>query len=57
VGQALAGAGDETGFVAALKAGSSLVVKGTSGRGTETTDTYSLSGTTAAMQAIDTACP
>lgn len=52
----LASAGDETGFVAALKAGSSLVVKGTSTRGTETTDTYSLSGVTAAMGAIDKAC-
>jgi hypothetical protein len=43
--------------VTALKGGSSLVVKGTSGRGTQTTDTYSLAGVTAAMAAIDTACP
>ncbi len=53
----LASTDDESGFVTALKAGTSLVVKGTSGRGTQTTDTYSLSGVTAAMAAIDTACP
>jgi hypothetical protein len=53
----LASTDDEAGFVTALKAGTQLVVKGTSGRGTQTTDTYSLSGVTAAMQAIDTACP
>jgi hypothetical protein len=53
----LASTDDESGFVTALKAGSKLIVKGTSSRGTETTDTYSLSGITAAMQAIDTACP
>jgi hypothetical protein len=52
----LASAGDEGGFVAAMKAGSRLVVKGLSSRGTTTTDTYSLSGVTAAMQAIDKAC-
>ena len=52
----LASAGDEGGFVAALKAGTTLIVKGTSQRGTNTTDTYSLSGVTAAMAAIDTAC-
>ena len=53
----LASMDDEAGFVAALKAGTKLVVRGTSGRGTETTDTYSLSGATAAMNAIDKACP
>ena len=53
----LASTDDEAGFVTAIKAGTQLVVKGTSGRGTQTTDTYSLSGVTAAMQAIDTACP
>ncbi|MDR3475565.1 MAG: invasion associated locus B family protein [Devosia sp.] len=52
----LASAADEAGFVTALKSGTTLVVKGTSQRGTETTDTYSLSGATAAMQAIDKAC-
>jgi hypothetical protein len=53
----LASMDDEAGFVAALKAGTRLVVRGTSGRGTETTDTYSLAGATAAMNAIDKACP
>lgn len=52
----LASAGDEPGFVTALKGGAQLVVRGTSQRGTETTDTYSLSGVTAAMGEIDKAC-
>jgi hypothetical protein len=52
----LASTGDESGFVQAFKAGNALVVKGTSQRGTDTTDTYSLSGATAAMNAIDAAC-
>jgi invasion protein IalB len=43
-------------IVAAMKAGKSLIVKGTSWRGTKTTDTYSLIGISAAMDAIDTAC-
>ena len=53
----LASMDDEAGFVAALKKGSKLVVHGTSSRGTKTADTYSLSGVTAAMDAIDKACP
>jgi len=53
----LASMDDEAGFVAALKKGSKLVVHGTSGKGTKTTDTYSLGGVTAAMDAIDKACP
>ena len=52
----LASTNDESGFVSAFKAGSQLVIKGTSQRGTNTTDTYSLSGATAAMNAIDAAC-
>jgi len=52
----LASAGDENGFVEALKAGSTLVVRGTSQRGTNTIDTYSLGGVTAAMSEIDKAC-
>ncbi|HVX82426.1 MAG TPA: invasion associated locus B family protein [Devosiaceae bacterium] len=52
----LASAADEAGFVAALKAGTTLVVKGTSQRGTETTDTYSLAGVSAALAASDKAC-
>jgi hypothetical protein len=53
----LASMDDESAFVAALQKGSSLVVKGTSAKGTQTTDTYSLGGVTAAMAAIDKACP
>lgn len=52
----LASTADEAGFVAAFKNGSKLVVKGTSQRGTNTADTYSLSGATAAVNAIDAAC-
>ena len=33
-----------------------MVVRGVSSRGTQTTDTYSLSGFTAAYRAINTAC-
>ena len=40
----LASAADEAGFVATLKKGSNLVIKGTSQRGTDTTDTYTLAG-------------
>ena len=43
-------------IVNAMKAGVTMVVTGTSSRGTETIDTYSLSGVTAAMAKIDAAC-
>ncbi len=43
-------------LVEALRKGKTLVVKGESARGTKTTDTYDLSGFTAALQAIDKAC-
>ena len=52
----LASASDEPGFVAAMKAGSQMVVKARSQRGTNTTDTYSLSGVTAAMEKMKQAC-
>ena len=52
----LASTADESGFVAALKKGATLTVTGTSQRGTLTTDTYSLAGVTAALDAIDKAC-
>lgn len=48
---------DEPGFVNGMKAGTTLVVKSTSGRGNNTSYTFSLSGVTAAMAAIDKACP
>ena len=53
----LASTEDEPAFVTAMKSGTNLVVKGTSGKGTQTTDTYSLGGVTAALAAIDKACP
>lgn len=52
----LAVAADESGFVTAMKAGSQLVVKGTSQRGNVMTDTYSLSGVTAALNEAAKAC-
>ena len=44
-------------LVTAMKRGNELIFKGTSARGTLTTDSYSLSGVTAAMKALDEACP
>ncbi len=43
-------------MVQAMRRGNELVFKGTSERGTLTTDSYSLKGVTAAMKAIDKAC-
>jgi hypothetical protein len=43
-------------MVTAMRAGSNLVIKGISSRGTLTTDTYSLLGFTAALQAITDEC-
>lgn len=43
-------------LIAAMRAGSAMIVKGTSRRGTVTTDTYSLSGVTAGLAAIAKAC-
>ncbi|MGC2854778.1 invasion associated locus B family protein [Novispirillum sp. DQ9] len=40
----------------AIRKGSDMVVKGTSQRGTVTTDTYSLSGSSQAYEAISKAC-
>lgn len=48
--------GSDKKIVAAMKSGKSLKVQGTSWRGTETVDTYSLSGISAALAAIDKAC-
>ncbi len=47
---------EEKKLINAMKGGATMVVRGKSTRGTITTDTYSLSGVTAAMQAIDKAC-
>lgn len=46
----------EKAIVAAMKSGKSMSVTGTSARGTETTDTYSLEGISAALSKIDGAC-
>ena len=43
-------------MVAAMKGGATMIVKGTSSRGTLTTDTYSLTGFTAAYGAMGKAC-
>lgn len=51
-----ADAGADSSIAAAIQKGSNMVVKGVSGRGTETTDTYSLSGSTKAYEAITAAC-
>lgn len=52
----LASGDDEAAFVAAMKAGTEMVVRARSQRGTDTTDTYSLLGVTAALGKIDEAC-
>ena len=49
-------AATEKQIVAAMKAGTSLKLKGTSWRGTQTIDSYSLNGISAALAAIDKAC-
>lgn len=43
-------------LVASIRKGSRMVTRGTSSRGTLTTDTYSLSGSSAAYEAIGKAC-
>lgn len=43
-------------IVKAMKSGKSISVTGTSWKGTETTDTYSLAGISKALDKIDTAC-
>lgn len=47
---------DDANMATRMKAGVNMVVRGTSGRGTDTRDTYSLSGFTAAYNAITRAC-
>ncbi len=43
-------------LVDAMKRGATMIVRGTSSRGTLTTDTYSLSGVTAALARLNGAC-
>lgn len=47
---------DENALVSSMRSGSSLTVTGLSKRGTKTTDTYSLSGIAAALDAAHRAC-
>ena len=47
---------EENRLVAAMKAGSKMTIKGRSRRGTNTVDTYSLSGITAALNKIASVC-
>jgi len=47
---------DDARMVKAMRAGSTMIAEGTSGRGTKTRDTYSLGGFTAAHNAISKAC-
>ena len=51
-----ADAAADTNIADAIKKGSKMVVNGVSGKGTQTKDTYSLSGSTKAYEAITTAC-
>ncbi len=48
---------EELKLIEAMKKGSKLLVKATSEKGTATTDTYSLSGLSQALQALATSCP
>ena len=47
----------ESELIAAMRKGKSMTVQGTSRRGTVSTDTYSLSGVTAALDAMAKECP
>ena len=47
---------DDRGLTEATIRGSTMVIKGTSSRGTATTDTFSLSGFTASYRAMSKAC-
>lgn len=47
----------DTKLADALRKGASLVITGTSSKGTATSDTLGLKGTTDAFKAIDAACP
>jgi invasion protein IalB len=49
-------AADETRLVESMRKGADLVVKGTSGRGTQTTDTFSLKGLAQAIDRANQGC-
>ncbi|MBI4047597.1 MAG: hypothetical protein HY371_12345 [Devosia nanyangense] len=48
--------GQSDALASAIRAGSTLVIEGTSDKGIRVTQTFSLSGATAASKAIDTGC-
>lgn len=52
----IASSDEEQRLVEAIKAGSSMTVRGLSARGTQTTDQYSLSGVTAALDRVAQNC-
>jgi hypothetical protein len=52
----VSGKEDEQRLVALIKSGDRMVVSGVSERGTKTTDTYSLAGSTAAIDRINKEC-
>ncbi len=54
--QNTAWATDDKSMIEAMKAGTTMIVRGVSSRGTKTKDTYSLLGFTAAYRAIGKAC-
>ncbi len=47
---------EEERLIEAMKAGTDMIVRGTSQRGTDTTDRYSLLGVTAALERIEEEC-
>jgi hypothetical protein len=47
---------EDNAVIKELLAGASMTIRGTSSRGTDTTDTYSLKGTTEALKAIAKTC-
>ena len=49
-------AGEEARMVDAMRKGADLTVKGTSGRGTQSTDQYSLKGLAQALDKIEQEC-
>lgn len=49
--------GDEVKLIEAMKKGTTAIVRATSARGTNTTDTYSLSGITNALNKLAEVCP
>ena len=51
-----AGPSDDAKFIAAMKRGANAVVTGVSGRGTQTKDTFSLLGFTAALEDAEKRC-